>query len=109
VRHIHRSRILHEVGKKLLLGVKKAKIILHSPKTVFRLQNQEFYREHGKIYFWWSKRWKKSLQSPKSVCSCDISIDRKFYMENEKIYFWGQKGENKLSVPKNGIWGPKSI
>jgi hypothetical protein len=26
-----------------------------------------------------------------------------------KKTFWGQKGENKPSEPKNGIWGPKSV
>jgi hypothetical protein len=27
-------------------------------------------------------------------------------MEQEKTYYGGQKGKNKPSEPKNGIWGP---
>jgi hypothetical protein len=34
-------------------------------------------------------------KSPKSVCSCDLTIDRKFYMEQEQYTFEGQIGENK--------------
>jgi hypothetical protein len=34
---------------------------------------------------------KNGIWGPKSVWSCDISIDREFYMEQEKIYFWGSK------------------
>jgi hypothetical protein len=34
---------------------------------------------------------KNQIWGPKSVWSCDISIDREFYIEQEKIYFWGTK------------------
>jgi hypothetical protein len=36
----------------------------------------------------------------------DQSVYQKFYMEQE--YTFGQKGENKQSEPKNGIWAKKS-
>jgi hypothetical protein len=69
--------------KIILLGVKTAKIGLQSPKTEFGALNQ-----YGRVIypsignFTWSK----------------------------KIYtFGGQKGENRPSEPKNGIWGPISI
>jgi hypothetical protein len=32
-----------------------------------------------------------------------------FTWSNKKYTFGGQKGENKPSEPKNGIWGPKSV
>jgi hypothetical protein len=34
---------------------------------------------------------KNGIWRPKSVWSCDMSIDQEFYMEHEKIYFWGSK------------------
>jgi hypothetical protein len=43
---------------------------------------------------------KNGIWVPKSVGSCDISIDREFYTG---------VGEKKPSEPKNGIWGPKSV
>jgi hypothetical protein len=58
--------------------VKKAKIGLESPKTEIGAQNQfgrVIYPSIGN--FTWSKK---------------------------KYTFEGQKGENKLSEPKNGIW-----
>jgi hypothetical protein len=51
---------------------------------------------------------KNGIWGPKSVWSCDISIDREFYMEHEKIFFRGQKGKNRPPDPKK-IWGPKSV
>jgi hypothetical protein len=60
-RHIHRSRISHRSRKNILLGVKKVKISLQSPKPEFGAQN--------------------GIWSPKPIWSCDISIVREFYME----------------------------
>jgi hypothetical protein len=34
---------------------------------------------------------KNGIWDPKSVWSCDISIDREFYIEHEKIYLWGSE------------------
>jgi hypothetical protein len=49
-----------------------------------------------KVYYFWGQKGENKLSepeyeiwAPKSVWSCDISIDREFYMEQEKIYFWG--------------------
>jgi hypothetical protein len=77
------------------------------PKTEFGVQNQ-----YGRVIylsignFTWSKKTyifrgqkgkngppepKNGIWGPKSVWSCDISIDRKSYMEQEKIYFKGSK------------------
>jgi hypothetical protein len=54
-----------------------------------------------KKYTFGGQKGGKSLQSPKLVCSCDISIDRKIYIENEKIYFWGSKSQKiSLQSPK---------
>jgi hypothetical protein len=44
-----------------------------------------------KIYTFGPPEPKNGVWGPKSVWSCDISIDREFYMEQEKIYFWGSK------------------
>jgi hypothetical protein len=81
----------------MLLGVKKAKIGPQSPKTEFGAQNQ-----YGRVIypsignFTWSKKKytfggqkgenrprepKNGIWGPKSIWSCDISIDREFYME----------------------------
>jgi hypothetical protein len=65
----------------LLLGVKNAKISSQSPKTEFGLQNQ--YRRV--IY-------------PSIV---------NFILSKKKYTLGGQKGKNKPSEPKNGIWAPK--
>jgi hypothetical protein len=65
------------------LGVKKAKISLWSPKPEFGAQNQ--YGRVRVIY---------------------PSIEN-FTGSKKKYTFGGQKGENKHSEPKNGIWGPK--
>jgi hypothetical protein len=65
------------------LEVKKAKINLQSPKTKFGAQNQYGRVTYPSIgNFTWSKK---------------------------KYTFWVQKGENKPSEPKNGIWAPKSV
>jgi hypothetical protein len=60
---IHRSEILYEVRKSILLGVKKTKIIFHGPKTEFGVQNQYARGRKGK-----NKTFKKTLlklnQSP---------------------------------------------
>jgi hypothetical protein len=32
---------------------------------------------------------KNGIWGPKSVWSCDISIDQEFNIDEEKIYFWG--------------------
>jgi hypothetical protein len=54
-----------------------------SPKTEFGLQNQYYRVTYPSIEnFVWSKN---------------------------KYTFRGQKGENKPSEPKNGIWAPKSV
>jgi hypothetical protein len=42
---------------------------------------------------------KIGIWGPKSVLSCDTSIDWEFYMEQEKIYLWGQKCEISLQSP----------
>jgi hypothetical protein len=34
---------------------------------------------------------KNGIWGPKSVWSCDISIDREFYIEHEKIFLWGSE------------------
>jgi hypothetical protein len=99
--------ISHGARKNVLLGVKKAKISFQSPKAEFGAQNQ-----YGRVIypsignFTWSKKKcsfggqkgenklsepKNEIWGPKSVWSCDISIDWEFYMEQEKIYFWGSK------------------
>jgi hypothetical protein len=66
----------------MVLGVEYSKISPQSPKTKFGIQNQ-----YGR----------------------DILIVREFYMEQKKLAFGSQKGANKPSEPKNGIWTPKSI
>jgi hypothetical protein len=38
---------------------------------------------------------KNGILGPKSVWSCDISIEREFHMKQKKIYLEGQKDENK--------------
>jgi hypothetical protein len=105
--YIHRSRILLGARKNVLLKVKKAKIGPQSPKTEFGAQNQYgrvIYRSIGN--FTWSKKKytfggqksenrppepKNEIWGPKSIWSCDISIDQEFYTEQEKISFWGSK------------------
>jgi hypothetical protein len=47
---------------------------------------------------------KNGSWGPKSIWSCDISIDREFHMEQEKIYFWGSKTE--FGAQKRNL-GPK--
>jgi hypothetical protein len=97
VRYIHRSGILHGARKYILLGVKKAKIDPQSPKTEFGAQNL-----YGRVIypsienFTWNKKKytfggqkgenrpaepTNGIWGPKSIWSCDISIDREFYME----------------------------
>jgi hypothetical protein len=49
---------------------------------------------------------KNGIWGPKSIWSCDISIDQEFYMEQEK-YTFGVKKAKIGPQPKNGIWGPK--
>jgi hypothetical protein len=48
---------------------------------------------------------KNGIWGPKSVWSCDISIDREFYMEQQKTYFQGSK-RKKISLQKRNL-GPK--
>jgi hypothetical protein len=78
------------------LGVKKAKIGPQSPKTEFGAQNQygrvihlsigNFTCIKKKYTFGGQKgehrppELKNGIRGPKSVWSCDISIERKFYM-----------------------------
>jgi hypothetical protein len=98
--------IYPSVGKYILLGVKKAKISLQSPKTKFGAQNRAIYNRvtYSRIEnFTWSKKkyfWeqkcknkpsepKNGIWAPKSISSCDISIDQELKMEQEKMYFWG--------------------
>jgi hypothetical protein len=57
-----------------------------------------------------------SLQSPKTEFGAQNRYGRVIYPSignftwNMKKYtFVGQKGKNRLSEPKNGIWGPKSV
>jgi hypothetical protein len=110
------SKILHRWRKYKLLGVKKAKIEPQSPKTEFEEKISMIvwyiYRSgilHGsrKNIFGGQKGENKPLEpkngiwSPKSVWSCDISIDREFYMEHEKIYFWGSKRQKKAFRAQN--------
>jgi hypothetical protein len=52
---------------------------------------------------------KNGIWAPKSVWSCDVSIDQEFYIEQDKIHFWGSNCENKPSEPNNGFWAPKSV
>jgi hypothetical protein len=72
-----------------------------------RLRNEIGHVTHQSIgNFTWSKKKytfggqkcenrpsepKNGIWGPKSVWSCDISIDREFYIEQEKMYFWGSK------------------
>jgi hypothetical protein len=107
------------------LGVKKAILSLQSPKTEFGAQNQYGRVTYPSIgNFTWSKKIytfrgqkgenklsepKNGIWTPKSVWSCDISIDQEFYIEQDKIHFWGSNCENKPSEPKNGIRAPKSV
>jgi hypothetical protein len=51
---------------------------------------------------------KNGICGPKSVWSCDISINREFYVKQEKIYFWGKKGKHKPPEPKNGTQAPQN-
>jgi hypothetical protein len=106
---ISRSEILNKWRKYALLAVKKAKIVLQSPKTEFGAQNQYGRVIHPSIgNFTWSRskytfggqKGENNPSEPKngilnsvqnSVWSWDISIDWEFYMELEKIYFWGSK------------------
>jgi hypothetical protein len=87
----------------MFLEGKKVKIGPQSPKTEFVAQNQYVRVIHPSIWnFTWNKKKytfgyqkgknrppepKNGICGPKSVCSCDTSIDRKFNMEQEKIYF----------------------
>jgi hypothetical protein len=92
---------------KYTFGGQKVQNRPESPKTEFGAQNQ-----YGRViypsigYFTWSKQKytfggqkdenrppepKNGIWVPKSVMSCDISIDLEFYMAQEKIYFWGSK------------------
>jgi hypothetical protein len=63
--------------KYILLGVKNAKMSLQSPKTEFGAQNQ-----YGRVIY--------------------PSIGN-FTWSKKKYTFGGQKGENRLTEPKNGI------
>jgi hypothetical protein len=89
--------------KNILLGVKKVKIILQSPKSEFEIQNQYgrvIYPSIGN-FIWNKKKYtfgdqkdenktpepKNGIQAPKSVWSCDISIDQEFNIDEENIYF----------------------
>jgi hypothetical protein len=75
------------------LGVKKTTISLKSPKSEFRFQNQYDHTDFGttQINYY--------LIYP--------SIGN--FTWHKKIYTFGdQKGENKPSESKNGIWGQKS-
>jgi hypothetical protein len=67
----------------MLLGVEKVKISPKSPKTEFGAQNQ-----YGRV-----------------IC---LSIGN-FIRSKKKYIFGGQKGENKPSGHKPGVWGPKSV
>jgi hypothetical protein len=79
----HQSGILHAARKCILLGGQHGENKPSEPKN--------------------------GIKAPKSVWSCEISIDWKFYIEQEKTYFWGSKGENKPLEPENGICAPKSV
>jgi hypothetical protein len=80
---------------------------LQSPKTELGAQNQ-----YGRVIYpsignstWSMKKYtfggqkgknrppkpKNGIWGPKSVLSCDISIERVFYMEEEKMYYTGSK------------------
>jgi hypothetical protein len=83
--------VLHGVRKNILLGGKRTKISLQSPKTEFGAQNQNdlvnFTGSKKKCTFGGQKGDKKPSENKngiwgtKSILSCDISIDREFYME----------------------------
>jgi hypothetical protein len=46
---------------------------------------------------------KNGIWVPKSVRSCDISIDREFYMQQEKICFRGSKRRKQALVVMSPI------
>jgi hypothetical protein len=43
----------------------------------------------------WPSDPKNGILGPKSVWSCDISIEREFHMKQKEKYLEGQKDENK--------------
>jgi hypothetical protein len=120
---IHRSGILHEVRKNILLGVKKVKISVQSPKTEFEAKISmivcHVHRSgilHGvrKNIHLGVKKAKISLQSPKTEFGSQNQYDRvtcpsigNFSWRKKEYTFGGQKGENKASEPKNGTKAPK--
>jgi hypothetical protein len=103
----------------MLLGVKKAKRSHQSPKTEFGAQNQYGHVIYPSIgNFTWSKKkytfggQKGEIKpskpwGPKSIWSCDISIDREFYMEQGKIYLWGSKKRKQGFRAQKRNLGPK--
>jgi hypothetical protein len=66
--------------------------------------HRKFYIDEENMY----KKPKTCPQSPKTEFVIFPSIGN-FTCSKKKYYFGGQKGENKPSEPKNGIWGPKSV
>jgi hypothetical protein len=119
---ISRSEILYRWRKYILLGVKKSKISLQSPKTEFGAQNQYGHVTYSIGNFTWSKKkysfggrkGENKPSEPKSEFGAQNQFGRvtypsigNFTWSKKKYTFGGRKGENKPSEPKNGIWGPK--
>jgi hypothetical protein len=116
VGYIHRSRILQEARKIYIWGSK-------SPKTEFGAQNQyvrviypsigNFTRREKKYTLGGQKDEnrppgpKNGIWGPKSVWSCDLSIDREFYKKREKIYFRGSKRRKKAPEAQKRNLGPQ--
>jgi hypothetical protein len=125
VSYIHPSAILYGASKCFLLGVKKVKISLQSPKKEFGLQNHyghvvhpsigNFVRLKKKYTFGGQKGEKKpsepinGIWAPKSLGRVIHPSIGNFIWSKKMFPFGGQKGENKPSEPINGICAPKSL
>jgi hypothetical protein len=65
-------------------------VIYRSIRNFMQIKKKYSFRgQKGKI----SPEPKNGIWTPKSVWSCDISIDQKFYLDEEKLYFQGSKSQ----------------